>query len=613
MHMMGVSDLALIRAIFNEDEFLDIVLMYLHDIGHYNNTWVTVLAGNGNNSFSIQGRSNDGCPTRSAALGEFTGDNHLDYAVASNELNFDGIKIFAGDDYFRFDLSKSIPTDKKALSVNSADFNADGYDDLAIGTVDGIQIYLADGMGDFTKVHSYDQVYGSLDIEVTNKGSDFDNNDIFDLCISTPSVGGRFSDMMVYLGNGDGSFEQNCIRTAKGQIFGNCIGDFNNDNELDIAYVNGAKRYAAILFGEGDGDFVDELRFSIPHTNPQFIDCFDIDLDGDLDMVVAANDMYGGNSLYSLMNQLNPGGFAAKSFKITACDNAEIELVSPSGKVFNRIRNTMPSGEYHKCDINHNDFMDDFASLSVVESGEYVLNATPKPNLSEGKPFTLEFMLDGQFHRLAKDVPMKTDGYRFNIYADGRSEVTPSPGSLNGSDRPGFEWPGSGNFNFQLATDIDFSNILVEAEIEGNSYDIPTALPVNDTTTFYWRVKNLEDPDYKCLYVVNILLGYTNAEENEDVDDLPEDFHLANNYPNPFNPSTTIEYSIPTQSHVTISIYNLLGQKIRTLVDETQVPGKHITSWNGRDYDGKLVASGVYFYKIIAGDYAQIKKMLLQK
>ena len=94
---------------------------------------------------------------------------------------------------------------------------------------------------------------------------------------------------------------------------------------------------------------------------------------------------------------------------------------------------------------------------------------------------------------------------------------------------------------------------------------------------------------------------------------LPSVFELQQNFPNPFNPETVIRYVLKRTSPVTVSIYNLLGQQIATLVDETQNAGVHNLTWDGRDHDGRPVASGVYFYRLKAGDIAQTKKMILLK
>ena len=93
----------------------------------------------------------------------------------------------------------------------------------------------------------------------------------------------------------------------------------------------------------------------------------------------------------------------------------------------------------------------------------------------------------------------------------------------------------------------------------------------------------------------------------------PHAWKLSHNYPNPFNPATTINYSVRRRAHVDISIYNLLGQKTSTVVNEVKTAGQHIATWDGKDHNGEPVATGVYFYQIKAGDFTESKKMLLLK
>jgi hypothetical protein len=100
-------------------------------------------------------------------------------------------------------------------------------------------------------------------------------------------------------------------------------------------------------------------------------------------------------------------------------------------------------------------------------------------------------------------------------------------------------------------------------------------------------------------------------ESNTDI--LPISFELEQNYPNPFNPTTSIRFGLPTKSHVSIKVYNLLGQEITSLVNEELSAGTHTTEWDGRDKSRTEVASGIYFYKLIAGDFVDTKKMMLIK
>jgi parallel beta-helix repeat protein len=89
---------------------------------------------------------------------------------------------------------------------------------------------------------------------------------------------------------------------------------------------------------------------------------------------------------------------------------------------------------------------------------------------------------------------------------------------------------------------------------------------------------------------------------------LPEAFELSQNYPNPFNPSTTIRYALPSSSQVKLVIYDLLGREITTLVDEEQSAGWKEVQWNGSAF-----SSGIYFYKLQAGDFVEVKKLMLLK
>jgi len=93
----------------------------------------------------------------------------------------------------------------------------------------------------------------------------------------------------------------------------------------------------------------------------------------------------------------------------------------------------------------------------------------------------------------------------------------------------------------------------------------------------------------------------------------PQKFTLHANYPNPFNPSTTISYDLPKRSLVTLGIYDLLGKQIKTLVNQSQDAGNKIAMWNGTDNLGRPVSAGVYLYQIQAGDFTQTRKMLLLK
>lgn len=121
------------------------------------------------------------------------------------------------------------------------------------------------------------------------------------------------------------------------------------------------------------------------------------------------------------------------------------------------------------------------------------------------------------------------------------------------------------------------------------------------------------------LYVADgwelLLLQYNlPTSVNEPSSNLfPTDFVLHQNYPNPFNPSTTIRYELPSRAHVKLTVYDILGREVVTLVDEVMPAGMHSVRWDGKDAHGDIVSSGIYFYRLKAGGTFEAKKMMLLK
>jgi hypothetical protein len=90
-------------------------------------------------------------------------------------------------------------------------------------------------------------------------------------------------------------------------------------------------------------------------------------------------------------------------------------------------------------------------------------------------------------------------------------------------------------------------------------------------------------------------------------------FSLFQSYPNPFNPQTTIVFEMPEPGDVSLKVFNAAGQIVATLVEEHKPTGRHIVHWDGRNQFGRHVSSGVYFYRLQAGDYVETKRMILLK
>ncbi len=500
----GRPNFAPVTGLIDSDRLPDFLMMkFLPPSGYHART----LLSNGDDTFTEVFETNPGHTTRSGVLADFNGDAQLDYACTW----YDGVRIYAGDTQGNFAIWRMIPTTNWATSINAGDFNLDGYNDLAVGTPTALEVYLADGNGDYSLVGVYAQDNGAVEIEVTNQGSDFNNDGLLDLCISTPSVGGARSQMVAYFGNGDGSFDQQLVRDVKGQIFGNCVGDINGDGELDIVYVNGAQRYVAILFGDAGGSFTNELRISTDPYAPRHVACSDVDVDGDIDLIVTAGGAAEDQIVTLCGNQLNPAGYAKRQSKIDARDNAVVAVTTPSGRFVNEIRNTAAAATFNARNANLNDRADALLTFGVIEAGQYYLDAKPRPEAQAGEPFSLEYELNGIKYSLARSVAMPAAGCRFGVPLEDVSPIYPRPGQFSLANPPTLQWNVAGQHNLEIATDLQFTSIVHSTVVAGPVYQVPAPLPITDTTTYYWRVKPITEADFDCIYALNLVATAANC------------------------------------------------------------------------------------------------------
>lgn len=140
------------------------------------------------------------------------------------------------------------------------------------------------------------------------------------------------------------------------------------------------------------------------------------------------------------------------------------------------------------------------------------------------------------------------------------------------------------------------------------------ALPANYITTD-WALNVFIFGNYT--YVVTQLslmilrFNQVGIEEKEIL--LPQQFSLSQNFPNPFNPITSISFELPKTTYVELTIYNILGQRVITPVAQEIEAGTYTITWNGRDENSQPLASGVYFYMLKTEDFVQAKKMMLLK
>jgi hypothetical protein len=127
----------------------------------------------------------------------------------------------------------------------------------------------------------------------------------------------------------------------------------------------------------------------------------------------------------------------------------------------------------------------------------------------------------------------------------------------------------------------------------------------------YWPWQGIFSYFPQKLARIHLSSSSTSIEEDGSEGSIANAFKLDQNYPNPFNPTTVINYELPRPAKVKLNVYNVLGQRIKTLANGLRAAGNHTVVWDGKDQKGRRVASGIYFYKIAAGDYTCVRKMIL--
>jgi len=139
-------------------------------------------------------------------------------------------------------------------------------------------------------------------------------------------------------------------------------------------------------------------------------------------------------------------------------------------------------------------------------------------------------------------------------------------------------------------------------------------IPAEGTTVqTYYNINHENNGQFVSGPQINFSVTGVDIKNNSTTSALPKNFELSQNYPNPFNPSTQISYSIPKSSLVSIKVYNMLGQQVRTLVEDQKNAGTYNIQWNGDNDAGVKVSSGTYIYRIVTGSFVQAKKMILLK
>lgn len=193
----------------------------------------------------------------------------------------------------------------------------------------------------------------------------------------------------------------------------------------------------------------------------------------------------------------------------------------------------------------------------------------------------------------------------------------PGDESSGNSTRPEMTWQAAIDpdpfdhvyYTIDIATDSTMLNVVYEG-VAIPEIHMPEVDLQNDTR-YYWQVSAHDEDSLLTLSDVwTFDVGYVAID---DLVNLPTEYMLDQNYPNPFNPSTTIRYGLPEEANVSLVIYDVRGQVIQTIASGHQSAGWYDVVWNGETADGRTISTGIYFARLVAGDYSQVVKMLYLK
>jgi len=228
------------------------------------------------------------------------------------------------------------------------------------------------------------------------------------------------------------------------------------------------------------------------------------------------------------------------------------------------------------------------------------LNFADLTGIWEGKwdnpTFEVEGKVSGTVAYNESDKTLTAEGQAWGIFGSSvpvsyKLDGTVGPDSWTATFTANDPWSGSITLsNGQITGSIAYPLQLITAEVKGH-YGFGQAI-------FYYHMTGSLDAEEYAIFQRDVKTNTNVTELNSKVQ--PNGFALYANYPNPFNPETFIQFDVPAESIVKFDIYNMIGKKVKSLLNENKSAGRYITSWNGVADDGRDVASGIYFYRLEA-------------
>ncbi len=583
------------------------------------------------------------------ALGDLDLDGRLD--VIASGFDIDQKASFhlyrnegeTGSAWSFTQVDNSLPS-LVASSLDLADFDNDGDLDLLVTSLSVSDVFRNDGGFQFTRLNlgmsPITQVGGVQELVNTPSAAwgDFDSDGDFDVLLTGTELGTS----LVYQNMGGGSFIPKNLDI--GDLRGGSVewGDYDNDGDLDILATHQPGPVGSVgftrIFRNDSGAFVD-ISANLPGTNGAAFETGsaswgDVDNDNDLDVLFMADRLEGGTStpvgvfrndgdnVFTDSNDLLPAAYFGDFSDFDADGRLDV-LLNRFDTSGSQSTSTSTFVQFYK--NTGNGFAQSQAALPGIWFGAIAIG-----DLSgDGFPDVLVSGAREENFRVTRDPFID---FYVNEGTDALFNQRPEPPTnlrsfRNGSDLV-LEWDAASDPESPSAS-LTY-NVRVGTSPSGN--EIVSAMALEDGTRLVARagnaghghrmvIRNL-DPNTDYFWAVQAIdagsVGSAFATEAVATDvaqgnEIPDTFALVGNYPNPFNPGTTIQYSLPQQATVRLAIYNVLGAEVATLVNGTLPAGEHEVYWNGRSAQGNVLPSGLYVYRLETPGESFSRTMVLLK
>ncbi len=649
---------------FNEDGVIDLVS------ADFASNAVSVLLGNGNGTFAYGVQYNAGSGPYWVAVADFDEDGHQDLLVANNGSDNVSILTGAGDGTFSFEINFS--AGDAPACVTTGDFDEDGHIDMVVANRGSDDVSIINGQGGYGTCSAGDGPVcvatgdfnedGDIDLVTANKNSDdlsillgttgddfntgstltagttpyevttgdFDEDGHTDLA----AVNAGSDNISVFLGDGNGTFSSAVNHSVSNTPYGIASGDFNGDGHTDLAAANNNSDLLSLLYGGGDATFSTPLNYNTDDT-PRSVAVGDFDGNGYLDLATA-NSYYWSVSVFinrmgidinSITDIANDQGRQVRvSWDRCFNDAGDTPLAITEYAIYRRIDNSLgstaeSSGKMEGTGLNSENQgreklsyppgeWDYLGSVPARTEGPYsaVLPTLADSTISDGMYWSVYFVsaltsTPGSFVDSRPDSGYSVDN--LDPEAPGNFTVAYNTGSGNG-------------LSWEECEDEDFKYYRVYRDDSEGFEPGPENL-VHSTADLSWL--DTVDEGWKYFYKISSVDHSGNQSEPKGPDEVtganipstPETFALGQNYPNPFNPATRIDFDLPAEAEVSLRIYNVKGEMVKTLVNGEMTAGRKSVTWDGTDTGGSSAASGVYFYRITAGEFEKTRKMILMR